>query len=77
MSRSRKNILIKAKLVQDLVAEHYEPGRHDKCKRWVFLHVVSKVYPMTERTFFRYLSIDVNDVNNDKKEEDKRQLKLF
>lgn len=74
---SRKNMLLRAKMVQDLTAEHYEPGRHDRCKRWVFRHIVSKVYPMSERTFFRYLSMDITDDNSTKKEEDKRQLKLF
>jgi hypothetical protein len=73
---SRKNMLLRAKMVQDLTAEHYEAGRHDRCKRWVFRHIVSKVYPMSERTFFRYLSIDIT-VESDSKKEDKRQLKLF
>lgn len=77
MSHSRKNMLLRAKMVQDLTAEHYEAGRHDRCKRWVFKHIVSKVYPMSERTFFRYLSIDVSEENIGKKTEDKRQLKLF
>lgn len=73
---SRKNMLLRAKMVQDLTAEHYEAGRHDRCKRWVFRHIVSKVYPMSERTFFRYLSIDITE-ESDSKKEDKRQLKLF
>lgn len=74
---SRKNMLLRAKMVQDLTAEHYEAGRHDRCKRWVFRHIVSKVYPMSERTFFRYLSIDVNDEGSAARKEDKNQLTLF
>ena len=75
--RSRKNMLLRAKMVQVLTAEHYEAGRHDRCKRWVFRHIVSKVYPMSERTFFRYLSIDTDEESAGRKQEDKRQLKLF
>jgi hypothetical protein len=78
MARSRKNMIHRAKLVQDMTAEHYEPGRHDRCKKWVFLHIVSKVYPMSERTFFRYLAMDISDLEEpSQRQEDKRQLKLF
>lgn len=69
-------MLLRAKMVQELTAQHYEAGRHDRCKRWVFRHIVSKTYPMSERTFFRYLSIDT-DENPNKKTEDKNQLTLF
>lgn len=69
-------MLLRAKMVQELTAQHYEAGRHDRCKRWVFRHVVSKTYPMSERTFFRYLSLDTEGGLNNKKE-DKNQLKLF
>lgn len=70
-------MLKRAKLVQEMTAEHYEPGRHDKCKRWVYLHIVCKVYPMSERTFFRYLSMNTDSIDKPVKTEDKRQLKLF
>lgn len=63
----------RAKLVQELVNEHYEPGRQDRCKLWVYRNIVSKIYPMSQRTFFRLLKI----TSDEKKEEDKRQLKLF
>ena len=76
-ARSRKNMIHRAKLVQEMTAEHYEPGRHDRCKKWVFMHIVRKVYPMSERTFFRYLSIGTAEEKVERKQEDKRQLKLF
>lgn len=75
--RSQNNMLLRAKMVQDLTAAHYEPGRHDRCKRWVFMHIVCKVYPMSERTFFRYLSIDTEKHKTTDQKVDKRQLKLF
>lgn len=47
----------RAKKVRDIVAKHYEAGRQDRCKRWVYLHIVRKIYPISERTFYRYLGI--------------------
>jgi heat shock protein HspQ len=77
MNRSRKNMQTRAKIVQDMVAKHYEPGRQDKCKLWVFRNVIIKIYPMSERTFFRYLAMPAENEENQVPEEDKRQLKLF
>lgn len=71
MSKPSNNTLLRAKMVQDLTAQHYEPGRHDRCKRWVFKHVVIKVYPMSERTFFRLLHMNTDDIG--KKEQGRRQ----
>lgn len=65
---------LKAKLIQDLTMKHYEQGRQDRCKLWVFRHIVSKSYPMSERTFFRYLRVDTTSLQ--KQDEDKRQLKI-
>lgn len=67
------NTLKKAKLVQKLTAAHYEPGRQDRCKRAVYRNVVVKVYPMSERTFFRLLSLSVKSESR----ADVRQLTLF
>lgn len=63
-------------MVQKLVNEHYEPERQDKCKTWVYRHHVRKLIPMSERTFWRYMKLRVDD---EKKEsiEDKRQMKLW
>lgn len=53
-----KNTIDKALRVQDIVKQHYEPGRQDRCKLWVFRKYVVKIYPMSESTFFRYLKIN-------------------
>jgi hypothetical protein len=50
-----KNTMEKRRLVRELVARHYEPGRQDRCKRWVYRNVVLRIYPMSERTFYRYI----------------------
>ena len=81
MSKPLNNTMLRARKVQELTAQHYEPGRHDRCKRWVFKHVVFKVYPMSERTFFRLLSMDTNAADAPEGEKvaefERRQMKLF
>lgn len=75
--KSHKNVVLRAKKVQELTSLHYEPGRQDRCKRWVFRNIVSKAYPISERTFYRYLSMDASGGETQEKQEDKNQMKLF
>lgn len=67
---THKNTAQRQRLIRDIVAQHYEPGRHDRCKLWVFRNVVSRSYPMSERTFFRCLGSAGDD-------EKVAQLRLF
>lgn len=69
------NTVKKAKLIQEIVARNYEPGRQDRCLLWVYRNVVVKQYPMCERTYFRYLRIDTAEAQP--AQQDKNQLKLF
>jgi hypothetical protein len=59
--KMNENIKKKSEIVKQLVADNYEEGRQDRCKRWVYRHIVRKSYPMSERTFWRYLSLDKDD----------------
>lgn len=68
------NTLKKAQKVQQLVAEYYEPGRQDRCKRWVWTYKVYPIYPMSERTFYRYLAMPKAQ---EALKNDTNQLKLF
>jgi hypothetical protein len=70
-----KNTIEKAQKVQEIVRQHYEPGRQDRCKLWVFRNIVIKTSPMSESTFFRYLSIEREP--EQKQTQDDRRLKLF
>jgi hypothetical protein len=47
--------------VQQLVGKHYEPGRQDRCKLWVYRHYVYPQYHIGERTFFSYLAMKVDE----------------
>lgn len=69
MKKNNKYQLAKAKLVCDIVDKHYEAGRQDRCKRWVYMNHVIKIYPMSERTFIRYLKIGKNMKRNDTEKE--------
>jgi hypothetical protein len=69
-----QNTVKKAKLIQELVARNYEPGRQDRCLSWVYRNVIVKQYPMSQRTFFRYWRIKPP---TETPADDKNQLKLF
>jgi hypothetical protein len=69
-----KNAIQRALDVQRLLAEHYQSGRQDRCKLWVFRTFVKPLYHISEGTFFRYLKVE--EKPEPEKEKD-RQLKLF
>ena len=45
----------KAIIIKKLVDEHFEPGRQDRSMVHIFRTVVSRQYPMSERTFWRLI----------------------
>ena len=72
-----ENTIKKAHLIAKIVEQHYEPGRQDRCKMWVYRNVIMKIYPCSPVTYFRLLKIARENTIAIKKEIDKRQLKLF
>ena len=72
-----ENTRKKALLVQDMLEKHYEPERQDRCKLWVYRNHIRNTIPMSERTFWRYVNMDVTSTSSVTEEEDVRQLKLF
>ncbi len=70
------NTLLKAQIVQRIVADNYEPGRQDRCRRWIYRNIVRKQLPMAECTFFRLLHTDTS-VLEKPKSSCPRQLTLF
>ncbi len=51
-----QNVKDKIKIVADIVKQHYEPKRQDRCLVWCYRNFVNKLYPMSERTFWRYIA---------------------
>ncbi len=70
------NTLLKAQIVQRIVDQNYEPGRQDRCRRWIYRNIVRKQLPMAESTFFRLLHTDTS-VLEKPKSSCPRQLTLF
>lgn len=74
MAKSRhKNTLLRIKHVCDIVQQHYEPGRQDKCYRAVWKNYVFPIYPMCYRTFLNYINTPTGTSGSD----EPGQLKLF
>lgn len=70
------NTLKRALLIRSLVEQYYEPGRQDRNRSWVFRNVIVKIYPISERTFWRYMSL-TREKMNEQEPLDGNQLKLF
>lgn len=68
MKKRHYHVREKARLIQKIVGDWYEPERQDRCKSWIYRHKVFPVYPMSKRTFFRYLKMDVDNVSDKNKE---------
>ena len=57
MSRIHPNTRKMALIVQEVVEANYESGRQDRSKEWVYRSIIRSIYPMSRRTFFRYLRL--------------------
>jgi hypothetical protein len=66
----KENYLNKVKIVADIVQQHYEPQRQDRSLIWCYRNFVNKLYPMSERTFWRYINIAVNKLGYEFKDKE-------
>ncbi|NDV45490.1 hypothetical protein D0T49_00285 [Paludibacter sp. 221] len=57
----RMNVLKRAEIIQSIVAENFEPGNQSKSRAQAYRQHINKLYPMGERTFWRYMSINVKE----------------
>lgn len=55
MDDKERNLRRRDRIVREILDEWYEPGRHDRCKRWVYRNKVLHQIPMSERSFYRCL----------------------
>lgn len=64
--------------VKALMRNHYEPGRQDRNKSWVWRVTVSPSLGISRRTFSRYVNTPDEDVKKAlSPRTDPRQLSLF
>jgi hypothetical protein len=75
MTTRRGNLLKRIGNVQRIVEENYEPGNQSKCRLQAYRQNVMDIYPMSERTFWRYVKTDVSK-KKQREKDDPRQLKL-
>jgi len=59
MNSKEENLLKRIENVKRIVEENYEPGNQKKCKLQVYRFNVKPIYPMSERTFWRYINTDL------------------
>jgi hypothetical protein len=71
------NTLRKAQMIRRLVDQHYEPGRHDRNRKWVYRNIVVKAYPMSLTTFWRYMRLTRNEADPNDNTTDAGQWRLF
>lgn len=45
----------RAEEIRRIVAEHYRPGRNDRCKMHIYRVYIQKQYGISVSTFFLYL----------------------
>ena len=57
----RLNVIKRVMIVQNIVAEHFEPGNQSKSKAQAYRKYISRIYPMGERTFWRYMGMNVKE----------------
>lgn len=70
---TRKKMLI----IEKIISENYQPGRQDRCKRWVLRNYVARVIPMSERTFYEYIRRIEASSSEKLDDRDTGQLRLF
>lgn len=68
MNKKRQYLLKRIRNVQRIVEENYEPGNQNKCKLQAYRKYVMPIYPMSERTFWRYMNTVIK--NQDQLNED-------
>lgn len=71
-----KNVLKRIAIVQEIVNEHYEEGNQSKCQVQVLRNVLSKCYPMSERSMRRYMKTNVEEELSKLKDKPDNQLTI-
>lgn len=74
MAYNRKGYNIRARRIQEITAEHYEPENHAKCYKMIWKKHIYPAFGMCYDTYLKYLKVEVKP---ETKQEDQRQLKLF
>jgi len=60
MKTKNENLLKRIEIVQRIVKDNYEPGNQRKCKSQVYKKYVKNSILIAERTFWRYLTTNMD-----------------
>ena len=55
MAYNRRNYIQKRKHAVQIANSYYEPGRHDRCYRWVWRKYIRDTFHVDYMTFMRWL----------------------
>jgi isocitrate dehydrogenase kinase/phosphatase len=55
MNKRSEYLTGRMRKVRRLIELYYEPGNQKKCKKQVYRKYIAELYPMSERTFWRYI----------------------
>lgn len=59
MAYNRNGYYKRVRAVQELTAQHFEPGRQDRCRKWVWRKFVQPVYGIGYHAYLNCLKVDV------------------
>lgn len=74
MAYNRKGYNIRARRIQEVTAEYYEPENQSKCYHQVWKRHIYPLFGVGYRAYLKYLKVEVKE---EPAQEDKRQLRLF
>lgn len=66
-------LLIRARKVQEIVNQHYEKERRDRCYRSIWEHYIKDEFQINYHTFLRYVHTDTSDLEKLIRERNLRQ----
>lgn len=70
MSYHNKNVQKKRRHAMEVTAQHYEPGRQDRCYRWVWNKYIKDTFHVEYKTYLHW-------VRTEKKNQQDTQQSLF
>lgn len=55
MAYNNKNHLLKRRQALEITRQYYEPGRQDRCHRWVWQKHIRDLFHIEYRTYLKWL----------------------
>ena len=72
----RRSTIKRAEIVRGIVADYYQPGRHDRNKHWVWRTQVYPLLGISLRTFSKYINLRPDELLPDRRRSVQLELPL-